>query len=74
MSAIDVYLASPLVTKDNKATDGGLMAYWTREQSQGSPIVDMALDILMVPASSVDAERHSRAIEWLSITSSIEWA
>ncbi|KAG9076095.1 hypothetical protein FRC06_009705, partial [Ceratobasidium sp. 370] len=57
MSAIDAYLASPLVTKDNKATDGGLMAYWTREQSQGSPIVDMALDILTAPASSVDAER-----------------
>ncbi|KAG9077535.1 hypothetical protein FS749_010569 [Ceratobasidium sp. UAMH 11750] len=57
MGAIDAYLASPLVAKDNKVKDGGLLAYWTREQSQGSPIAEMALDILTAPASSVDAER-----------------
>ncbi|KAG8714311.1 hypothetical protein FRC08_012114 [Ceratobasidium sp. 394] len=59
LSAIDAFLGSSLVkesaTKD--APDGGLMAYWIREQGQGSAIAEMALDILTAPASSVDAER-----------------
>ncbi|KAG9099892.1 hypothetical protein FRC06_004732 [Ceratobasidium sp. 370] len=43
--------------KDNKAADGGVFACWNRQQTKGSLIASMALDILTAPASSVDAEQ-----------------
>ncbi|KAG9092375.1 hypothetical protein FRC06_000123 [Ceratobasidium sp. 370] len=57
LSAIDTYLAAPVTCKDNKAADGGVFAYWNRQQTEGSLIASMALDILTAPASSVDAEQ-----------------
>ncbi|KAG8769320.1 hypothetical protein FRC12_005039 [Ceratobasidium sp. 428] len=56
-SAIDLYLASELISKQEIEKTGGLLAHWMREQARGSPIAAMALDILTAPASSVDAER-----------------
>lgn len=49
LSTIDAYLGSPLALKNENATDGGLMAYWIREQSLGLPLAEMALDILTAP-------------------------
>ncbi|KAG8733279.1 hypothetical protein FRC10_000323 [Ceratobasidium sp. 414] len=57
LSVIDAYLAAPVTCKDNKAADGGVFAYWNRQQTEGSPTASMAMDILTAPASSVDAER-----------------
>ncbi|QRV81253.1 Phycobiliprotein ApcE [Ceratobasidium sp. AG-Ba] len=56
-SAIDIYLTSDLISQEEIESCGGLLAHWMREQTRGSPLAEMALDILTSPASSVDAER-----------------
>ncbi|QRW12433.1 hAT family dimerization protein [Ceratobasidium sp. AG-Ba] len=55
--SIQEYLETPVVSPYVISQYGGVLAYWDSELERRPRVARLALDLLTVPASSVDAER-----------------
>ncbi|KAG8692108.1 hypothetical protein FRC08_010001 [Ceratobasidium sp. 394] len=55
--SIEEYLETPVVSTYVINQYGGILSYWASELERRPRMARMALDLLTVPASSVDAER-----------------